>query len=743
MRLANPKPEVHKSNWIGKVLISLLTLLVTVMTLAIIYVFINLRTVPKVNTQELTTYAPTKILDKNNNTIWKNTNREVDPITYDEIPTLYRRSLIAVEDNNYWHQKGYSFIGMSNAIISVILSKFHLMTLRGGSTIDQQLIKNVYFNGGRGYQTTTRKIQEIYLARQLNNNFNKKDILTFYVNNLSFAENAQGIGAIMRVYFGKTPKDYNKRTIVNIAQQAYLAGLGQAPTNYNLYTNPELANRRKNIVLHVMQDNKLITKAEEKKALKYDVSRDLKPRNYLVKQQQEQNLAFKAYSDQVLRDLQNRGYNIDQLSMTVHTFLDPDMFNKVNSLVKQDKYYQDHGVQKDDKDKEQGASSVIDKNGIVVAIAGSRTKSELNRALGRYRSSGSSMKPFTAYGPLFTYFGNRYSTASTFSAAPYKYPGTNTYMYNYGKENPGNVTLMNAFRMSYNTPVGRIDDNILGTNRMKAFLNNVGLDVKDSYSSVDGIGLNISTLDAAAAYNAINNNGVYIKPRTIDYIEFSDGSKKKFKKETTKAMPSSVAYVLTQMMRGVLTKHGTAPEGAIKEYSGYAAKTGTVAFDDGHTNNEFGEGGSDSWFDSITNDGYAVSVWMGYDQPNISPAVSDKWKGSAILGKDLQKMLNGNRSISNWNMPQSVVKLSGHDLSAQYQVTDSKDLDSNLNSLWANPLTNYSILKDINNIGSSVNPGKWEDTANNDNFYKLYAADKSILSDTNVIKPDLYDELRK
>lgn len=106
-------------------------------------------------------------------------------------------------------------------------------------------------------------------------------------------------------------------------------------------------------------------------------------------------------------------------------------------------------------------------------------------------------------------------------------------------------------------------------------------------------------------------------------------------------------------------------------------------------------------------------------------------------------MLNGNRSISNWNMPQSVVKLSGHDLSAQYQVTDSKDLDSNLNSLWANPLTNYSILKDINNIGSSVNPGKWEDTANNDNFYKLYAADKSILSDTNVIKPDLYDELRK
>ena len=276
----------------------------------------------KCKCKELTTYDNTKIVDKNDKTIWKTTNLEVDPVSYDEIPKLYKNSFIAVEDANYWNQPGYSVVGMSNAILSVILSTFHLMTPRGGSTIDQQLIKNVYFDGGVNHQTTTRKIQEIYLARQLNHNFNKKQILTFYVNNLQFAENAQGIGAIMRVYFGKTPKDYQKRSIQNIAQQAYLAGLGQAPSGYNLYTNPELGNKRKNIVLSVMLDHHLITKSEYKKAKAYDVSKDLKPRNYLVKEQQERNLEYKAYSDQVSRDMIIKRYKIDEYTLKIHSCLD-------------------------------------------------------------------------------------------------------------------------------------------------------------------------------------------------------------------------------------------------------------------------------------------------------------------------------------------------------------------------------------------------------------------------------------
>lgn len=163
----------------------------------------------------------------------------------------------------------------------------------------------------------------------------------------------------------------------------------------------------------------------------------------------------------------------------------------------------------------------------LLGMVGSRyDNNEVNRATQRTRSSGSSTKPFTAYGPLLQYMGNDYNTASSFSSSPYLYPGTSIYMNNWGNYSYGNVSIQRALRLSLNTVVARIDDEILGSNRMKTFLNELSLDTKDTYSSIDGIGLYISTLDAAAAWNTLNNGGIYTEPRFINYIEFSDGSKK-------------------------------------------------------------------------------------------------------------------------------------------------------------------------------------------------------------------------
>ena len=116
---------------------------------------------------------------------------------------------------------------------------------RGLSGLNQQLIKNVYFNGGIGVDVTTRKFQELFLAKQLENNYNKKEIMALYFNNIEYAEGDKGLAAIMMTYFGKTPDQYKERTTQNIAEQAYLVGLGQAPSDYNLYANPEKAEKRK------------------------------------------------------------------------------------------------------------------------------------------------------------------------------------------------------------------------------------------------------------------------------------------------------------------------------------------------------------------------------------------------------------------------------------------------------------------------------------------------------------------
>ena len=113
-----------------------------------------------IDAQYLQTYETSKILDKNGEIIWEPTDRRVMILEYEEIPKLYVDALVAVEDAEYWVSPGISYKGIANMVYTTIKSKFDsTIKARGGSTIEQQLIKNVYYNGGSGYETTTRKIQ--------------------------------------------------------------------------------------------------------------------------------------------------------------------------------------------------------------------------------------------------------------------------------------------------------------------------------------------------------------------------------------------------------------------------------------------------------------------------------------------------------------------------------------------------------------------------------------------------------
>ena len=279
---------------------------------------------------------------------------------------------------------------------------------------------------------------------------------------------------------------------------------------------------------------------------------------------------------------------------------------------------------------------------------------------------------------------------------------------------------------------------------MKAFLAKNGLDVKDSYSALDGIGLNISTLHAAAAYNAINNKGRYTKPRFIDSITFIDKTTTTFEAETHQAMNESTAFVLTQMLRGVPQAGFTAPAAAIPEWQGYAGKTGSVALDENSgAYNAYGLGGSDVWYNSITNGGYSISIWQGYDKPNESPMVADDFKGHQLLNRDLQRYLNQNRStIENWTQPNTVQLLSGSGLNAFYQVLDSKDNQAETTtsvtpiSNWYNWLKHQPLkTEDIKN-----NPN-WEKEALKDKLYPLFKQGFNT-NNTTILEPSIYDLLQ-
>lgn len=706
------------------------------------YVHMQTRTLPEVNAQYLDTHEPSEIVDSNGSVIWQSPQNHTYTMTYNDIPELYIDALLTIEDREFWDTPGYSISGIANAVYTTIASQFdENITPRGGSTLEQQLIKNTYFNGGRNISTTTRKIQEIYLSRQLNANFSKEDILTFYVNHLSYAEGVTGTAGIMAVYFDKTPSDYTKRTVENIAEIAYMVGLNQNPTTYNAYTEPENAEKRKNDVLYIMQQNGLITEREYRDGLEYVISENIQDRYALTRSIQESNLKYKHYTDEVIKELQTIGYNIENVTMRVHTFLDPAMHDEIANTVRQDKYYPDGSAK-----KQQVAVSVVDHNGIVNALIGSRHENdELNRATQRTRSSGSALKQFTVYAPLFDYLGHQYSTASRISSAPYTYPGTNLTMNNWGGFTYGQVDMQEALRRSMNTPVARIADDILGTNRMKTFLRGVGLDTQESYSALDAIGLYVSTLDSAAALNALNNNGIYTHPRFVDYITFTDGSKRTIEPRQHRAMNESTAWVINQMLRGVVTEGYTGEDAKIEDYVGYAGKTGTVGLDpNSKAPNVYGTGGSDSWFNTYTHKGYNISIWYGYDIPNESPRVAEHYPGIKHMNRDLQLQLNDDRTVQNWEQPKNVERINGTGLSAHYRITDSQDLGYAHTIDIPTPHEQISNLQDISGAKPNTKANmEWTDELSDHEkrVYRYIQEHPSWKEELDVINRDLYQLL--
>ena len=737
------KPKTRTSKWkiLRRLLLILTLTAATGLAVITVYVFINLRSLPEIDSAQLNTFETSKILDSEGNIIWQPTDQHISIMTYDEIPELYRDGLLAVEDGEFWTSNGYSTKGITTMIGSVILSKFiPSIEPRGGSTLEQQLIKNVYFGGGADIKTTTRKIQEIYLAQQLDHNFSKKDILTHYVNNLSFAEGDIGIKAVMMTYFGKSPTDYQERTIENIAEQAYMVGLGQNPTTFNLYEQPKEAHQRTKTVLGVLLESDLITKAEYDEAVNYNLEESLQERYWESVKQQAQNLKYKSYTDEVLKQVHDMGYDINTVSVTIKTHLKQSTFDSIVDTVRSEQYYQDSNQA---ETPEQVGVSVIDHNGIVVGMVGSRFEGdELNRATQRTRSSGSSSKPFTAFGPEIQYMGDVYNTATPIDSSNYTYPGTNMVMHNWGDYTYGNVSMQRALRMSLNTVVARLDDEVLGTNRMKEFLNGVGLDTQPTYSAIDGIGLYVSSLDIAAAYNALNNGGIYTKPRFITELSFSDGSSRKIEPESKRVMNESTAYVLNQMLRGVMAPGYTGTAAAINNYQGYAGKTGTVELDPSSPSpNIYGSGGSDSWFASITNGGYSVAVWFGYDNPNTSPQVADVFDGPELLGRDLQLQLNGDRTVSNWSRPKGVEVIGGKGIETEYRITDAKDINNNIQTI-TNVDQSFKTLNSIMKLQPEViEDDDWIEDLSELNKYIYNKYDNGTDINPNVIHPDLYNKL--
>lgn len=619
------------------------------------------RNLPTISKTTLQSDASSNMYAKNGKLIWSSALNKRTYVKYHDLPKDYINLLLATEDRTYFKDRAISPKGILGAGISVIKAKLGHGEIRGGSTIEQQLIKLSVFSTSQKDRNINRKIKEAFLASQLEHNFSKQQILEFYVNKIFLGEGSYGVQTIAKTYYGKPLKQ------LNLSQLAIIAGLGQAGSYYNLYDNPKAVLIRRNQVLKSGLDCKFISKRQYQQAKNTPIDFGLKKRHWEIEKLAPIQKAHASYISGTLLELANAGYNLDKTPLQIHTNLNLELDNIINNT------FDNHHEFFQDK-KQQAAITVMDpKTGAVISQNGGRFSHDfthLNRAITANRSSGSAIKPINSYGPALQYLG--WSTNKLLDSSSYHYTGTNITATNFGGASYGMVTMQRALSESMNTPAIRTLDAV-GPYRAKAFTSNLGISQKDPIAGSSALGMDASTMQMAAAYSAFANGGIYQEPEYLNYLIFPDLSKKTIQSHGKRVMSKATSYIMNKLLQHVYTdKNGTLHEGYTKKLKYMAAKTGTVAYPNGA--NVPDDSAMDFWTCSY-NKHISIALWEGYDHPMTKN--NFLWDNRTIklrakLWRYLVPQLVNGFDMSDWTRPKGV----GGDVNNMYvlQTTIIKPL---------------------------------------------------------------------
>ena len=604
---------------------------------------------PELSESKLVATTSSKIYDSKNELIADlGAERRVNAQSSD-IPTDLVNAIVSIEDHRFFNHRGIDSIRIAGAFLRNLSSNGGL---QGGSTLTQQLIKLTYFSTSTADQTLSRKVQEAWLAIQLERTATKQEILTYYVNKVYMSNGNYGMQTAAENYYGKDLKD------LSIPQLALLAGMPQAPNQYDPYSHPEAALERRNLVLSEMQKQGYLTAEQYETAINTPITDGLQSLKSVNSYPQYMDNYLKEVIDQVE---QETGYNLLTTGMEVYTNVDQEVQKRLWDVYNTDEYvdYPDDDLQ--------AASTIVDvTNGKVIAQLGSRHQSSnvsfgINQAVETNRDWGSTMKPITDYAPALEY-GIFDSTAATINDAPYNYPGTDIPVYNWDKAYFGNITLQYAIQQSRNVPAVKTLEKV-GLDHAKTFLNGLGIDYP---SMVYANAISSNTVEShkqygassekmAAAFAAFANGGIYHKPMYINKVVFSDGSSKEFSDQGTRAMKETTAYMMTEMMKTVLT-YGTG-RGAYMSWLPQAGKTGTSNYTDDEIENYIKNTGyvaPDEMFVGYTRK-YSMAVWTGYSN-RLTPIVGDGFRVAANIYRSMMGYLSEDDHPGDWTMPEGLYR---------------------------------------------------------------------------------------
>lgn len=675
---------------------------------------------PKLTEEDLTATVSSKIYDMDGQLIADLGTEKRSNATTEEIPTDLANAIVAIEDQRFYNHRGIDVIRIAGSLLNNLAGG----NLQGGSTLDQQFIKLTYFSTSAEDQNLKRKVQEAWLSLQLEQTKTKQEILTYYVNKVYMSNRTYGMKTASETFYGKELKE------LSLAQLALLAGMPQAPNQYDPYSHPEDAKNRRDLVLSEMLAEKYIDNSQYEQAILTPVTDGLLPLS--------NDAAYPAYMDNYLKQVveeveKNTGYNLLTTGMDIYTNVDSAAQQQLWNIYNTDMYvsYPDELLQV--------ASTIIDvSNGKVVAQLGARNQPSnvsfgINQAVETNRDFGSTMKPITDYAPAFEN-GVYSSTADIIVDEPYNYPGTSTPVNNWDKKYFGSLTVKSAIQYSRNvTAVKALE--ATGLENSLKFLNSVGINYPEIHYS-NAISSNTSDTSReygassekmAAAYAAFANGGTYYAPQYVNKIVFSDGTVKEFPQTGTRVMSEETAYLMTDMMKSVM-EVGYGLNASVAGVP-MAGKTGTSNYTDTEMESIIAAIPEAAYNTMVVPDEnfvgyssqYAMAVWTGYTN-RMTPILDNGMRIASDVYHNMMTFMHSDYTATDWEVPSGVVNFGGN-----YYLRDSSSL-KNAYINYYNSLSQSSSSSSTSSSSSSSTPASG--THDNGTQTETSTSDGTSTSDT-------------
>jgi penicillin-binding protein 1A len=637
-------------------------------------------------------------------------------VDYDDMPWYLEKALVAIEDKRFYDHKGVDWYRTAGAFVTMFTS---MDASYGGSTITQQLIKNLT---GNDDVTIQRKLTEIFGALDLEERYDKQEIVEYYLNAVYFGEGCYGIQTAAQTYFGKDAKD------LTLAEAASIVGITNLPTYYDPFYSEANNKERQETILREMYEQGYIDYQQYKDAVAEELNFTRSP------DEDSTTTIYSWYTEVVISDvisdlmelkgisretaqtlLYNGGYN-------VYTCLDVNVQNNIDAI-----YTDLSNIPSTYGSTQQLQSGIVvmdPYDGRILGLCGGVGEKTLNfptnRATGTKRPPGSSIKPLSAYGPAID-LGLVTPDTTVLDAANVVLSGTDWLPNNDSYTYMGLVSIYTALQYSINTVAAQLVD-ILPQGPATSYdylVNRLGFTSLDPVNDVAYAPMAIGQFtdgatvrEMAQAYCSLVNDGIFTYSRTYSMITDSKGNIViDNEPETIQAFEPNTAYTLTYMLQNAV-ENGTGSEAALWTVP-VAGKTGTSG--------QY----MDRWFVGCT-PYYVAAVWTGYDHQE---KINVSGNPAAQLWKKVMQPLHDGLAWKSFTYPY---------LGENTGVFGYTDTDDEYSDDYISTDTDSNIVSSGTVSGGSITGGTIDSSTGNsqDQFSDSYIGGSGVTSGNSTTTTD-------